>query len=105
MSILIKKSVCTGCVWKDSCQKLYRLREMCDSKVSSPDRPVDIFDVVIVNCSLKNLDRSYKNGNDKGMYYCTDCSAMHHEQSRIGKLHKNRKVAQEGCANHLDDCN
>jgi hypothetical protein len=87
MSVLIKKSICLDCIWKDSCQKLYKLHEMCDSKMVNPGKPVDIFDIIIITCSLKNYDRSYS--KSEGMYYCVDCSAMHHEQSRIGKLHKN----------------
>lgn len=86
--ILVNKSICVDCVWKYSCQKLHKLHEMCDSKRITPGK-ADIFDVVIINCSLKNFDRSYNINSDGGMYYCTDCNAMHHENSRIGKLHKN----------------
>lgn len=88
MSILIEKSVCIDCIWKVSCQKLHKLHEMCDSKRVNPGKPVDIFDVVVTTCSLKDFDRSYNNGKRVGMYYCKDCNAMHHENSRIGKLHK-----------------
>jgi hypothetical protein len=88
MSILITKSVCIDCVWKDSCQKLHKLHEMCDSKRVIPGKPLDVFDVIVATCSLKNFDRSYNNGNHVGMYYCQDCCSMHHERSRIGKLHK-----------------
>jgi hypothetical protein len=88
VSVLIKKSICVGCTWKDSCQKLHKLHEMCDSKRVYPGKPVDVFDVIVVTCSLKDFDRSYKSGNDVGMFYCKDCNAMHHENSRIGKLHK-----------------
>lgn len=85
----MRKSVCIDCAWKDSCQKLKKLHEMCDTRIVNPDRPVDIFDVIIVTCSLKNFDRSYRCGSStEGMYYCIDCNAMHHEKSRIGKLHK-----------------
>lgn len=88
MSILVKKSICLDCTWKDSCQKLHKLHEMCDARRINPGKPVDVFDVVVINCSLKNFDRSYKNGNEEGMYYCMSCHAMHREQSRIGRLHK-----------------
>ncbi len=77
------------CVWKDSCQKLYKLRDMCGPDNTNSERPVDIFDIIIKKCSLKNYDRSYiKDGSNEGMYYCPDCNAMHHGYSRVGKLHK-----------------
>jgi hypothetical protein len=88
MSILITRSVCIDCVWKDSCQKLHKLHEMCDSKRVYHGKPVERFDVIVTTCSLKDFDRTYKNGNNVGMYYCQDCCSMHHESSRIGKLHK-----------------
>jgi hypothetical protein len=88
MSILITKSVCVDCVWKDSCQKLHKLHEMCDSKRIYPGKPTDVFDVVVVTCSLKNFDRTYSKNSIVGMYYCTECNAMHHANSRIGKLHR-----------------
>ena len=66
---------------------------MCDTRGANPGRPVDIFDVIIITCSLKNFDRSYRCGNsNEGMYYCIDCNAMHHEKSRIGKLHKRNET-------------
>ncbi len=83
---------------------------MCNGEINGIGKNIDIFDVVITKCSLKNLDRSYKttikmkttinmNKNEMkngdiynhcsgGMYYCTECLSMHHENSRIGKLHK-----------------
>jgi len=88
MSILVEKSVCIDCVWKDSCQKLHKLHEMCDSKRVNPGKPVDVFDVIVTTCSLKDFDRSYNNGNSVGMYYCQICCSMHHESSRIRKAHK-----------------
>ena len=105
MAILIGKSICIDCVWKDSCQKLYRLRDMCGPDNNSSERsskrpserpsekpserPVDIFDVIVKQCSLKNFDRSYrKDDSMEGMYYCPDCHAMHHGNSKVGKLHK-----------------
>ncbi len=91
MSILIARSVCVDCIWKDSCQKLHKLHEMCDSKRVYPGKPVDVFDVIITTCSLKDFDRSYKSDKLVGMYYCPDCCSMHHESSRIGKLHKKAK--------------
>lgn len=91
MSVMTKKSVCVDCNGKDSCQKLKKLHEMCDSKRTNPARSNDVFDVVVLNCSLKNYDRSYKlrSGDGReGMYYCTLCHSMHHEVSRIGVFHK-----------------
>lgn len=53
------------------------------------NHPNDVFDAIIVNCSLKNYDRSYNGGNGKStMYYCEECESMHHEWSRIGRMHK-----------------
>lgn len=92
MSLLISKSICIDCIWQDSCQKLHKLREMCNTRIVNTDRPVDVFDVIIITCSLKNFNRSYRSNNDmEGMYYCIDCKAMHHERSRIGKSHKKAK--------------
>lgn len=112
MSMIVENSVCINCNWKGSCQKVNKLREMCSNGTSDSGRPTDTFNVIVTRCSLKNLDRSYDNGknrggnkdknrsgdkvdndnNDKyyggGMYYCLECRAMHHENSRIGKLHK-----------------
>lgn len=66
---------------------------MCDTREASPKRPVDIFDVIVITCSLKNFDRSYRcSHSNEGMYYCTECKAMHHEWSRVGKLHKKGNV-------------
>lgn len=56
---------------------------------NDPGHKNDIFQVIIVNCSIKNYNRSYKGGDDdSGMYYCTKCNSMHQAWSRIGKLHK-----------------
>ena len=52
MVVLISKSICVDCVWKDSCQKLHKLHEMSDSKRVSSGRPVDIFDVIITMIDL-----------------------------------------------------
>lgn len=92
--MIIEKSVCNDCIWTDSCQKLHKLREMCGVRNSNDERQQDIFDVIVVKCSLKNFDRSYngnKNRRSGGMYYCTECMSMHHVNSRIGKLH-NRDI-------------
>lgn len=126
MSVILSKSVCADCIWKKSCQRLERIngsdnrgdghKDDNDDKDSHGHRG-DIFDVVIIRCSIKNCDRSYKMGdsieydkrrgernsgkNDEGgdntdrkqgMHYCVECSGMHHEWSSIGRLHK--KVEQ-----------
>ncbi len=113
MSMIVENSVCVNCDWKGSCQKVSKLREMCSAEVNDTGRPTDTFNVVVTRCSLKNLDRSYDNGKNRsgdnknkigdednnnndgkdkyyggGMYYCLECRSMHHENSRIGKLHK-----------------
>lgn len=60
-----------------------------DDSRDNPGHSNTKFEVIIVTCSMKNIDRSYRIGrDDTGMYYCTECGQMHHEKSRIGKLHK-----------------
>ena len=89
MGVLIKKSVCLDCVWKHSCGKLQRICE-CGDERDNPGHVRDIFDVVVITCSTKNYDRSYKGIKEEEgkLYYCEECSSMHHSNSRIGKLHK-----------------
>lgn len=76
------------CIWKDSCQRLERIN--IPDKRDAPGHPKDIFEIIVVSCSLKNCDRSYDGRKEKetGMYYCTECQQMHHEWSSIGKSHK-----------------
>lgn len=86
------KSICVDCVWKKSCQKLERIKNIDDSR-KNPGHTNDAFEVIILSCSTKNYDRSYKIGGDEveklvGMYYCTECGIMHHEWSSIGRSHK-----------------
>lgn len=90
MTVIIEKSICSDCVWKDTCQRLERVNNV--DKRNNPGHTKDIFDVVILRCSLKNFDRSYK--DDEGnvinyLYYCTKCGMMHRSNSRIGISHKN----------------
>lgn len=89
MGILISKSVCSDCVWKHSCQKLKRISE-CDDQRDNPGHTRDIFDVIVVTCSTKNIDRSYRGKREEEgkLYYCEECSSMHHGNSRVGRLHK-----------------
>ncbi len=85
----MNKSVCMDCEWKNSCQRLERVNTQ-DGRIAH-DRRNDIFEIIIISCSLKNYDRSYKTGGDKeenGMYYCLECNQMHHEWSGVGRLHK-----------------
>lgn len=87
------------CVWKKSCQRLERING--SDKKGNHNHKGDIFEVIIITCSIKNYDRSYKVGDGgrdnkggdsidrkQGMYYCVECSGMHHEWSSIGRLHK-----------------
>jgi len=55
---------------------------------NNPGYTNTIIESIIVVCTLKNYDRSYRTNNEK-MYYCQKCKQMHHGFSRIGKLHKN----------------
>lgn len=62
---------------------------MRDSR-NNPGHTNDVFEVVVVQCSMKNCDRSYKGDGteNRKLYYCTECESMHHSNSRIGKFHK-----------------
>lgn len=85
------KSTCIDCIWKKSCQKLERLNGN-DDKRNNPGYAKEIFEIIILRCSTKDCDRSYKTGGEvnkkKGMYYCAECNIMHHEWSGLGRLHK-----------------
>ena len=88
----MSKSVCMDCVWRKTCQKLERINGGGDKR-KNPGRAKEIFEIIVYSCSTKNCDRTYKIGGDKsdkkvGMYYCTECGAMHHEWSAIGRSHK-----------------
>ena len=84
----MSKSVCADCIWKKSCQKLERLNGDGDKR-NNPGHTRDIFEVIVINCSTKNYDRSYKaDGKDSALYYCTECMSMHRNNSRIGMMHK-----------------
>lgn len=87
MTVLVKKSVCADCIWMDSCQSFKKIDEIRDKR-NNPDHKNDILEAIIVKCSIKNLDRSYRGDDNTGMYYCIECGSMHHGSSRIGKLHK-----------------
>ncbi len=91
MPVLVRKSICCDCIWIKSCQLLNRINNI-DDKRDNPGHINDRFEAIIVTCSLKDYDRSYKiDGKKCDMYYCIECGQMHHGDSRIGKLHK--KVA------------
>jgi hypothetical protein len=66
------KSACMDCIWKNSCQKLERF-DCDDDKRNNPEHTKEIFEIIILRCSTKNCDRSYKTGGEKedkkeGMY-------------------------------------
>ena len=82
------KSVCIDCTWKKSCKKLERINGIGDKR-NNPGHTNDVFEVIILTCSTKNCDRSYRTGKEDGsLYYCTKCDMMHHSNSRIGIVHK-----------------
>lgn len=85
--VLVRKSICQDCVWIESCQAFSRINHI-DDKRNNPGHTNQKFEVIIITCSLKDIDRSYRMDTNSGMYYCTECNQMHHEKSRIGKLHK-----------------
>lgn len=88
MTVIIQKSMCHDCIWKETCGNLKKINDMRDSR-NSPGHVNDVFEVIIVQCSIKNYDRLYKSRDkDSTLYYCTECGAMHRNDSRIGKLHK-----------------
>ena len=56
---------------------------------NNPGHTNEVFEAVIVQCSMKDYDRSYSSGEkDSTLYYCVECEKMHRNDSRIGKLHK-----------------
>ena len=86
------KSVCVDCVWRKTCQKLERLNGD-DDKRNNPGHTKERFEIIVLTCSTKNCDRTYKTGKedekeDGSLYYCTKCEMMHHSNSRIGIVHK-----------------
>lgn len=84
----MRKSVCVDCIWRNSCQRLARIQGIGDHRNSRHN--VDVFEIIILTCSLKNYDRSYRTEDKDGkkLYYCTECGQMHQELSRIGINHK-----------------
>lgn len=89
MTVLVRKSVCVDCIWKCSCSNIKKIDGIRDRR-DNPGHINDIFKVVVIQCSMKNYDRSYK-GQDienRKLYYCTECGSMHHSNSRIGIKHK-----------------
>lgn len=62
---------------------------MQDSR-NNPGHTNDVFIAIIIQCSMRNCDRSYKGDDEESrkLYYCTECESMHHSNSRIGKFHK-----------------
>jgi hypothetical protein len=59
------RSACIDCGWKNSCQKLERLN--CDNdERNNPGHTNGMFGIIILICSAKNCDRSYKTGGEKG---------------------------------------
>ncbi len=52
MVVIIEKSICKDCKWIESCQRL--------SRVNIQDTRGDKFTVIIEECGVKNIDRSYK---------------------------------------------
>lgn len=87
MTVLVKKSTCIDCTWRSSCTSFKKVDGIRDSRDNSGHKN-DTFQAIIIQCSMKNYDRSYREDGELGMYYCTECSSMHHAKSRIGKLHK-----------------
>lgn len=64
MTVITTSSTCIDCIWKNSCQKLERLN--CDGdKRNNPGHTKDMFEIIILICSAKNCDRSYKTGGEK----------------------------------------
>ncbi len=115
MSVIVEKSVCVDCIGRDTCQRLKRLNPgvtirdeliqkyergdikkdelLCKLVKSRAGRPEEIFEIIIVNCSLKGQYSERKRlGNVKDgtgiMYYCKLCESMHNEKSEIGFAHK-----------------
>lgn len=105
MPVVVSKSICNDCIWKNSCQKLAKINGM-DDRRNNPGYTNDKFEVLILDCSLKNYDRSYGNSKKKlninknrenknkyVLYYCPECKIMHHSTSQIGRHHNRNNLA------------
>lgn len=120
MSVIIEKSVCVDCQGLSSCMRLKRLNhgktirdeltklykgvdvgKPSDIEVyKNPDRKIEIFEVIISKCSLKEqYEMRKKRGQlsneekeDNTLYYCNICKSMHKESSELGKSHKEESM-------------
>lgn len=114
MSVIVEKSVCAGCDGRDTCQRLKRLTPgltirdeiiqkcesgdikkdelLCKPVKSRVGRPEEVFEMIIVTCSLKGQYSERKRlgstKDDIGMYYCILCKSMHSKKSGVGIAHK-----------------
>lgn len=118
MTVIIEKSICVDCDGRNTCQRLKRLspgltiRDEMIQKYEHGDikkdellyklistrsgRPKDIFEVIIVTCSMKN-QYSFRKKNsvltekqkeENVLYYCNLCKSMHRLNSTMGRAHK-----------------
>lgn len=89
MTVAIEKSICVDCVWRGTCQKLERINTT--DKRENPGHTKDVFEIIVLRCSMRNYDRSYKNNDgirSYYLYYCLECDMYHRSNSRVGILHK-----------------
>ena len=93
MTVIIQKSICHDCIWKDSCGSLKKIDEMRDRR-NNPGHINSLFEAIIVQCSMKDYDRSYNGEKDSSLFYCLECGTMHRNDSRIGMMHKKKMEEQ-----------
>lgn len=129
MTVIVEESICWDCKGKSTCQRLKRLnpgksiRDEIENlyekaKVGELDtaellykingeyrkRGKEIFEILIVNCTLKNnynegkqlISEIKEHSESRYLYYCIICKRMHGEGSDIGKKHK--EIIDKGIA-------
>ncbi len=118
MPVIVEQSACIDCEGLTTCQRLKRLnpgRCIRDNHTKvfdgfdtgtvsgaelyvKPGRQEEVFDLIIVNCSMK---KQYPMRKERGvvaeeesehnkLYYCNICKSMHMNGSDIGKSHKEK---------------
>jgi hypothetical protein len=62
MTILLEFSVCKDCKWTASCMIFKKINGIIDNRKFESDscHKNDIVEIIVKNCSLQNMDRSYK---------------------------------------------
>lgn len=110
MTVIIEKSICVDCDGRNTCQRLKRLNPgisirdeliqkyesgnefLCKLVKSRIGRPKEVFEVIIVTCSMKEQQNKRKKFTVRDavspLYYCNLCQMMHRDNSELGIAHK-----------------